>query len=84
MFYGDFSGERSAQFREAIALMRAIFGGVYAADNLITFSRSAGFLEDADFRAAMAQHALSDQEKITLLARSYLAVGGTTGPSCGG
>lgn len=63
MFYGNFSGERSAQFREAITLMRAIFGGVYAADNLITFSRSVGFLEGKDFRAAMAQHALTDQEK---------------------
>lgn len=63
MFYGNFTGERSAKFREAIALMRAIFGSVYAADNLITFSRSAGFLEDAYFRSAMAQHALTDQEK---------------------
>ena len=43
--------------------MRSIFGGVYAADNLITFSRSAGFLEDTDFRAAMAQHAFTDPEK---------------------
>lgn len=63
MFYGNFTGDRSKQFRDAIDLMGAIFGRVHAADNLITFSRSTGFFEDTVFRAAMEQHALTDQEK---------------------
>lgn len=63
MFYGNFTGDRSKQFRDAIALMGTIFGRVHAADNLITFSRSTGFVEDAAFHAAMEEHALTDQEK---------------------
>jgi O-methyltransferase len=63
MFYGDFSGEKAVKFREAISVMRTIFDRVQAGDNLITFSRSAGFFEDTAFRAAMERHALNDQEK---------------------
>lgn len=63
MFYGDFTGENAVRFRDAISVMRTIFGRVHAADNLITFSRSTGFLEDKYFREAMAKHAQTDQEK---------------------
>ena len=63
MFYGNFTGERSAQFREAIALMRSIFGRVHAADNLITFDRSVGFVQDPSFAAAMKRNAQTAQEQ---------------------
>lgn len=63
MFYGDFSGDKGAQFREAIALMQSIFGRVHAADNLITLGRSVGFSQDPDFATAMEQNAQTAQER---------------------
>jgi hypothetical protein len=56
MFYGNFSAANGTKFREALSAMRPMFGRVHAADNLITFDRSAGFFADAAFSAAMSAH----------------------------
>lgn len=63
MFYGNFSGDKADQFRSALSAMRPMFGRVHAADNLITFDRSAGFFQDSAFSAAMSRHAETAQEK---------------------
>jgi O-methyltransferase len=63
MFYGNFTDSSDREFKETLQKLRRIFGVVYAADNLIALQRTAGFLRDAQFNAAMARHAQSAQEK---------------------
>lgn len=63
MFYGNFNGDNGTKFREALSAMRPMFGRVHAADNLITFDRSTGFLADDAFSAAMSAHAQTAQEQ---------------------
>lgn len=63
MFYGNFAGARRERFQEALRTLRAQFKHVYASDNLIALTRSAGFLQDRRFRAAFDAHAQTRQEQ---------------------
>ena len=63
MFYGNFGDGRDAKFREAVALMKDVFGRVHSADNLMAFGRSAGFMQDQKFIDAMNVHARTAQER---------------------
>lgn len=63
MFYGNFNAENGTKFREAMYLMRRMFRRVHAADNLITFDRSTGFLDDEAFSAAMSANSQTAQEQ---------------------
>ena len=63
MFYGNFEGDRKERLRDALATIRAIFGKVWAGDNLIALTRNQSFLWDEAFRAAMVANATTEQEK---------------------
>jgi O-methyltransferase len=84
MFYGNLNGEQGKRFQEALRTLRETFGRVYANDNLIALTRSAGFMEDPRFQAAFSAHANNRQEKslgwrlhtLTWAAEHCLAVAG--------
>lgn len=63
MFYGDFSGEKGTQFKQALAWFPQNFKRMFAADNLITFNRNQTFLKDEAFLQAFKDNAHTEQEK---------------------
>ena len=64
MFYGRLKTKEERQyFRQALARFRTFFGTVHAADNVILFDRTLGFLKDEAFAGAMERHARNPQEK---------------------
>jgi len=65
MFFHPMSADELEAFENAIETMIKIFGqgGVFAADNLITFNRNLGFGQDANFLGALQETARTHQEK---------------------
>jgi len=53
MFYGFKEGKRSVEtLRKALEDMKSCFTSMFASDNLVTFDRNLGFLEDRPFMTA--------------------------------
>ena len=63
MFYGDFKDGDEEFIRSALERFARIFHDVYAADNVILFSRSLGFLNDKKFAEACKNNAHNNQER---------------------
>jgi hypothetical protein len=67
VFYGDFKDGKKQKFEEALKLMQEIFGNnVFAADNIITFQRSADFRNDRKLQTAVENNAKTIQERSIL------------------
>jgi O-methyltransferase len=63
MFYADFKKFNRAEFQQLLRRLHEMFGRMYAADNLIALTRTAGFQIDERFQAAFQPHAQNRQEK---------------------